>query len=143
MKKVINGRLYNTDTAEKLGSWENMNDYRNFHYFSETMYRKRTGEFFLHGEGGPASPYHERVDQNSYMGGERIRPLTPEEAREWAEEHMDADDYQRIFGEVSEGEGRTVLSVSMDAAVAERIRRMAAEQGLSVSELISRQFSGD
>ena len=140
MKKIINGKLYNTETAEKIDSWENMNDYRNFHYFSETLYRKRTGEFFLHGEGGPASPYHERVDQNSYMGGERIRPLTPEEAREWAEEHMDADDYQRVFGEVSEGESRTVLSISIDTAVAERIRRLAAENGTSVSATIEQAF---
>lgn len=140
MKKIINGKLYNTETAERIDNWENMNDYRNFNYFSETMYRKRTGEFFLHGEGGPASPYHERVDQNSYMGGERIRPLTPEEAREWAEEHMDADDYQRVFGEVSEGEGRTVLSISIDTAVAERIRRLAAENGTSVSATIEQAF---
>ena len=51
MKKIINGKLYNTETAEKIDSWENMNDYRNFHYFSETLYRKRTATWAANGSG--------------------------------------------------------------------------------------------
>jgi hypothetical protein len=62
-------------------------------------------------------------------------------AREWAEEHMDADDYQAEFGEVSEGgDERTVLSISLDAATADRIRKQAQEAGISVSALIASKF---
>ena len=81
-----------------------------------------------------------RFDQNNWSGGERIIPLTVEKAREWAEENLDADDYQEIFGEVSEDGARTVLSVSLDAATADRIRRAAAEAGMSVSAMIASKF---
>ena len=51
MKKIINGRLYNTESAKKVGYYNNGRIYNDFSFFEETLYRKRTGEFFLHGEG--------------------------------------------------------------------------------------------
>lgn len=52
MKKIINGKMYNTETATELGNFWNglsTNDFRNL---SETLYRKKNGEFFLYGQGG-------------------------------------------------------------------------------------------
>lgn len=49
MKKIISGKVYDTETAKELGSWSNMADYRNFSQFSETLYLKKTGEFFYTG----------------------------------------------------------------------------------------------
>jgi hypothetical protein len=51
MKKIINGKMYNTETAEEIGSWENTPYKSNYIYFKEYLYRKRTGEFFLYGSG--------------------------------------------------------------------------------------------
>ena len=34
--------------------------------------------------------------------GEKIEPMTPERAREWAEEFLSADEYEDIFGSVEE-----------------------------------------
>ena len=136
MKKIINGKVYDTDTARELGSWANMADRRNFSQFEETLYRKKTGEFFLYGEGGPASKYAQAVGQNEWSGGSRIMPLDFSEARQWAEEHLDADEYEAIFGAVSEDGSRVQVCYSLSAAAAETIKRRASELGITASAYI-------
>lgn len=100
MKKIINGRKYDTNTAKKIDSYSAHRG--SFNYFSETLYRKKTDEFFICGEGGPASKYGVAIDCNSRSGGEGIRPITEEEARLWLETYSDADTYESVFGEVEE-----------------------------------------
>ena len=102
MRKVINRRLYDTDTAESIGDWENCCDRGNFHYCSETLYRKRTGELFLHGEGHGLSPYGKTYGDGMRGWGEAIVPLAEDDARDWVEEHLDADAYESLFGPVEE-----------------------------------------
>lgn len=102
MKRIINGKLYNTATAKEIGAWSNNYNYGDFSYCEETLYLKRTGEYFLYGKGGPMSKYSQSCGQNSWSGGEEITPLTETEAREWAEKHLDADEYIEIFGEPEE-----------------------------------------
>lgn len=95
MKKIINGKKYDTETAEAVGSWSN-GRYNDFALCSETLYRKRTGEFFIYGIGGPMSRYS-KTDGNLTRGGEDIRPLTAAAAMSWAEEKLTADKYESIF----------------------------------------------
>lgn len=140
MKKIIEGKLYNTDTAQEIGCNYHGDGPRDFHYYCERLYRKRTGEYFLHGKGGPMSRYSRSCGQNEWCGSEKIIPLSYKAATEWAEKNMDADDYQREFGEVSEESERVVLSVSIDSAIADRIRREAQEAGISISALIASKF---
>ena len=52
MKKIINGRKYDTETAKHIGS-RSEGQPGNFEYFTEDLYLKKTGEFFLLGDGGP------------------------------------------------------------------------------------------
>ena len=112
MKKIINGKRYDTDTAKKIGGYQ----YRypsDFSWFRETLYKKTTGEFFLHGEGGAKTLYRENIDNNAWRGGEKLIPLTVKSAMEWAEKNLSVDEYEEIFGEVSEdGEmpGKTQIS---------------------------------
>ncbi|MDD6667772.1 MAG: hypothetical protein PUE58_07465 [Lachnospiraceae bacterium] len=101
MKKIINGKMYNTETANCVGYWENGYGCGDFQYAEERLYRKRTGEFFIHGEGGAMTQYAES-DGDAYCGGEKIIPISEDEAKEWAENHLTADDYESIFGEVEE-----------------------------------------
>ena len=101
MKKIIDGKLYNTETATKVGYWDN-NQYGSFNWCREILYKKKTGEFFLYGEGGALSPYTKSCGQNCWSGSEEIIPYTEAEAKEWAERCLDADDYIAIFGEVEE-----------------------------------------
>lgn len=103
MKKIINGKKYDTDTADCLASYEMggvaCND---IHYVAERLYRKKTGEFFLFGEGGAFSVYGSPAVGGGYVAGEAILPLSTAEAKVWAEAHMGADAYEAAFGPVEE-----------------------------------------
>ena len=101
MKRIIKGKLYNTDTASRIGSCEFSNP-GNFRYCFEELYRKNNGEFFLSGEGGPLSKYREQVGSGGWTSGEAIIPLTIEEAKAWCENHLSADSYIELFGEPEE-----------------------------------------
>lgn len=101
MKKIINGKKYDTGTAKKVGYWENHNQCTDFSWYSESLYLKKTGEFFLHGEGNASSKYGEDYGR-MLCSGEQIIPLAEEEACMWAEEHLTGDQYEEIFGEVEE-----------------------------------------
>lgn len=100
MKKIINGKLYNTETAKMLADW--WNGRSGFDRADEELYLKRTGEYFLYGQGGPMSRYAKSISYSEWSGGEKITPLTEEGAKKWALNHLDADEYMEIFGEVEE-----------------------------------------
>lgn len=135
MKKIINGKLYNTDTAKRLSEWVNdITD--NLHWVSETLYQKQRGEFFLHGEGGPSSKYAESIGQGNWSSGEKIIPLSYEAAQAWAEEYLDVNAYQAAFGPVEEDDSTVRRLISMPASVEERIKREAAQAGMSFSAYI-------
>lgn len=128
MKKIINGRRYDTETAQQVAEYQHSCQ-TEFDYYVETLYRKKGGEFFLHGYGHAASPYCVWTDSSTRTGGERIVPMTYTEAQDWAEKHLDADEYEAIFGEVEEDGTRTVLPVSLTTAQLEQIKRLAAQDG--------------
>ena len=47
-KKIINGRMYNTDTTEVLGSWDNGYPRGDFSFEEQTLHKKKTGEYFVY-----------------------------------------------------------------------------------------------
>ncbi len=103
MKAVINGKKYDTTTAEAITSWGNGCGAGDFNRIDETLYKKKTGEFFMFGEGGARSRYAESYDGGrSFGSGEKIIPLSDQEAREWMEAHATTDEYERVFGAVEE-----------------------------------------
>lgn len=140
MKKIINGKLYNTETAQEVSSYSTNDSWRDFSHVEETLYKKRTGEYFLFGEGGPASKYARRVESNSWSSGSAIIPLSYDDAKQWAEDHMDADDYMKEFGPVTEDDSRVSLNLSLPVSIVETIRREAKQKGISVSEYVASKF---
>lgn len=85
MKRVINGKIYNTSTATEVASFSNGfygNDFRNM---EETLYKTKKGAWFLAGEGGPMSKYSQPCG-NMTGGGKGMEVLTADEALEWLEE---------------------------------------------------------
>lgn len=102
MRKIINGKKYDTETAEQLASYWNELSTRDFRHMTEKLFRKKTGEYFLYGEGGPLSKYATSCGGSGFIGGEDIVPLPEQEAKEWAEKHLGCDEYEAIFGEVEE-----------------------------------------
>lgn len=135
MKKIINNKVYDTDTAKELGM-DSYSNPRDFNYWHEVLYQKRTGEFFLYGEGGPMSRYARSIDQNSWSGGQKIMPLSAANARQWAEEHLDADDYEAIFGLPDEDAEKVTLSVQLPADLSAQIRQNAADNGMSLTAYV-------
>lgn len=135
MKKIIGGKKYDTETARFIGE-DGFSNQRDFNHWSEDLYQKRTGEFFLYGEGGPLSRYAEVTGQNEWSGGEKIIPLSYDSAREWAEKHLDADDYESVFGEITEDDSKRPLTVSIQTEVFEMLNRMSAESGKTKSEIV-------
>lgn len=140
MKRIISGKLYNTDTARRVGSWDNGRYGKDFNRLSESLYLKKTGEFFLHGEGGPLTQYAEWHGDNERSGGERIIPLSIDAAKEWAEERLHADEYEAIFSQVEEGPESLYLS-NVPPDVVAAIRSEAKELGITMTEVVARRFS--
>lgn len=136
MKKIINNKVYDTETAVCVGEWSNGHYTNDLSYCSEDLYRKRTGEFFLHGDGGPMSKYAVSCGNNSWGRGEKIIPLTYEAAQKWAEEHLGGDEYEAIFGEVVEDDSRASITIYMSTAAIERAKRAASQAGMSLSGYI-------
>ena len=102
MKKIINGKKYDTETAKKVGCACSNVSRGDFSFWEEELYKKKTGEFFLYGSGGPASRYSKAVDMNTWSGDERIIPLTEDKAKKWCEKNLDVEEYEEVFGEVKE-----------------------------------------
>lgn len=137
MKKIINGKVYNTDTAREVGIWTNTWDHHSWTYEHESLYQKRTGEYFIYGEGGPQTKYAESTSDNQWSGGEKIIPLSPAKAREWAEKHLSADEYKAAFGLPDEDAEDVVLYVKVPAAIMAKLKTQAAERGASVTEIVN------
>lgn len=102
LKKVINGKLYDTTTATMIAELSAGGDWNDFRHLREELYRTRRGSFFLAGEGGAMTHYAQRCSDKSMTGGEGIIPLDEGEAREWLEAHADADTYIAVFGRPEE-----------------------------------------
>lgn len=140
MKKIINGKSLNTATAKLLGSWSYSNR-SDFAFCSEDLYRNNRGTYFLHGEGGPMSPYTRSEGQNSWSGDEQLIPMTEDEAKAWAEEKLDTEDYERAFGEAEEAApepSRTRVQVSLDNDLFDRFKAYSESEGIPMSRLLDR-----
>lgn len=101
MKKIINGKLYNTETAEMVGEYEKGRFRNDSGWYREELYRKRTGEFFLFGEGGGTSKYSAYL-VDAKDDGSKIIKLSIGEVKSWMEEHESVESYIEIFGDVEE-----------------------------------------
>lgn len=89
----------------------------------DDLYRKRNGEYFLHGQGHALTKWACSYGDMSGWG-EEIVPMTEEEAREWAEKHLDGEEYEEIFGAIEEDE----------ADLASTLKQLRQSTGLSQSD---------
>ena len=85
MKKVINGKLYNTETAKEIAYDEAGCGSNDFNYYCETLYITKSKNFFLAGEGHAMSRWAQSCGTSSWGWGSNIEPLTKEEALAWCE----------------------------------------------------------
>lgn len=101
MKAIINGLRYDTTKATDCGGNWDGNGKGDFHYWSAHLYRTpRSGRFFLAGEGGPLTQFGRGVlGQGGRTGGSKIIPMSLEDAREWAEQHLDVAEIEAAFAD--------------------------------------------
>ena len=136
MKKIIKGSVFDTTTAKHLGGYSYLKP-GDFSYFSENLYKTRSGKYFIHGVGGSASIYAEQVSQNEWEAGETIFAVSLERAKEWAEENLDCDLYIEIFGAPSEVEQK-IMTFSLDTNVESLLRAEQEKTGKNLSDIVSK-----
>ena len=99
MRKVIDGKVYDTETAKQIAGGYYSN-YGEFQYWCEELYRTNQGNWFVYGEGGEKFSYARTVEQNRTSGGNDITPLTRGKALAWLEVHnSDSDAIEEYFSD--------------------------------------------
>ncbi|MCK9432626.1 MAG: hypothetical protein M0R00_06680 [Candidatus Omnitrophica bacterium] len=96
MKKIINGKVYNTATAECVA--DEGRSLHNFYSTTEALYRTKKGAWFKHGESSAGGSYS-HWSGNSCGYGEDIIALEPDEVLLWAEQ---ADIYDKEKTRIAE-----------------------------------------
>ncbi len=102
MKKIIDGKTYNTETATHIGNRSHSYP-GDFSYCDEDLYLTKKGTFFLAGAGGAMSKYSQSCGQNTQCGGSGMEVLSNPEALSWCERYdIDSDIIEQYF-EIEEG----------------------------------------
>ena len=140
MKRVIKRKLYDTDTAIEIGSWDNGRYVQDINAIEEVLYRKRTGEYFLYGSGGPNTRYAKRSDA-TWIGGSELIPLSFDAAKIWAEEHLSPEEYAKAFTIPTNDDGKIATTITLPKIKAIALRRAAEKEGVSISKYIENLIS--
>lgn len=118
MKKIINGKLYNTATAKQI-SYDNDNPTGNWY---EYLFRKKSGEFF--------------VQHWDVWNGDSIIPISFKEAQKWLEDHGSAEEYEKVFGAPDENAEAVLLGIRVSAAAAAKLKQEASKRGITQGALL-------
>ncbi len=103
MKRIIDGKMYNTETATLIHKWDNGIYGNDFRSCEESLYRTKNGNYFISGSGGPMSQYSESHG-NSTSGGSRLWTLDKAQVMGWLEEHDGTEALEKYFSDaIKEG----------------------------------------
>lgn len=138
MRKVINGKMYDTETAKSCGYFKK-GDSGDLLYIYEELYRKKTGEYFLYASGGAKTKYSKSIGNNMWSGSTQIIPLDYKAAQKWAEKYLNGDEYEEIFGKVPEdNDGAETITTRIPKSTAEKLRRFQSVSGEKIGEIIGK-----
>ena len=100
MRRIIEGRVYDTENAEFLAedSCSTPGDLR--HTF-RALYRTKKGRYFFHGGGGALTEYAKPVGNGAVSGSERLWVVEEKEAIQWFAS-IDPDKALELFPEAFE-----------------------------------------
>jgi hypothetical protein len=99
MKAIIHGLQYDTDKATLIGEADSGPSESDLYLWSAGLYRTPcAGRYFLAGYGGLFTRW-----RGGSCGGSGIIPLEPEEAREWAEQHLTTAEAEIGFADMIVG----------------------------------------
>lgn len=140
MKKVIDGKMYNTETAKKLGEFDN-GRYGDHDYMEEALYLTKSGAYFLYGTGGAMSKYAEASSNSNWTGGSIIQSMSLSAAKEWAEKNLTGDEYEDIFGEIEEdGDEKEQLKAYVSPTCKRILNNIKQETGKTIGQIIEEKF---
>lgn len=97
MKKIIDGKVYNTETAEEIADWDNGFYGGDFEHYREELYKTKKGNWFLYKTGGPRSTMAVSVGAGSTAGSSDIEKYTEKEAVEWLKKRQKIEILQEMF----------------------------------------------
>lgn len=136
MKKVIRGRLYDTEKAGLIGKfYDEAKPGNDPDFYIEVLYKKRTGEYFLYGRGNAGSKYSV-CRGGAASGTEKIIPLSYQQAREWAEENLSPEEYEKEFGFPQRNDEKTIMSFNLKIGNVEKLKVISAKQDKPMSSII-------
>jgi hypothetical protein len=133
MKKVINGKVYNTDTAECLFLTKSRDvfekpsngPHREFepgHWTTYSLFKTKAGAYFLY-------------TMNEGENAPQINGLCYENAKKWAKLNMDEEKYKKYFcGEKQQGKSRIELYLSNNNIA--KLEMLKSKTGKSISQII-------
>ena len=127
MKRIIDGKTYNTETATLLAKAEE--DGGPFH---DTLFQTRHGAYFRHfGDWSYGGPYEHMLED--------IQPLSPAEAQAWMEAHRFTWLIEQHFGDQPEaGEAESRITVRIPDSLKTRIEVLAVANKQSLNAWIMR-----
>ena len=99
MKRIIDGIRYDTEAAGTVKVARYSDGYLgDFDFVNESLYKSKSGRWFLAGKGGARSNYATSVSVGCWSGGSGIIPMTSEEALAWLEARDFTDEIEEHFG---------------------------------------------
>lgn len=103
MKQIISKKIYDTEKATLVAEYSNGLFLGDFNRLYEGLYLTNSGQFFLHGQGGPHTKYSES-NGNQTWGIETIILLDNDQAYAWLEKHNKVNEIKTNFSEtIQEG----------------------------------------
>ena len=110
MRKVINGRTYNTATSKRIGGTD-----------TSALYKNTKGGYFLYME-------HLHV----------IDPISEEEAQTWAKKHLDIDLSTTSVKPSSDLVTRERVNLTLDTEIIANLRLLAEETGGVMGRMVDK-----
>ena len=96
MLKIIDGKRYNTETAEQV-LFHNNGKYQNdFGYRSTTLFRTNNGAWFIRHYGGPFTDMATSAG-NGLGWGEELEPVSDDAAFKFLQSHSDYPEAQEAI----------------------------------------------
>lgn len=92
MIKVIDGKRYNTDTAQLVYEYDNGRLTSDFSYRSKGLYRTKNGAWFIHHFGGAMTDMAVPVGNNGMGASADIEPVDDDDAFGFLQAHSNERD---------------------------------------------------
>lgn len=124
----LDGKKYDTRTSHRICTYAH-GKAGDPDYVHETLYRKRSGEYYLDGLGGEASRWH---------GSGGVQPLCRAWAEGWVLGNFGQTKYEEIFCPAINKEDKKRITLELRASVYAKLESLAESAGMSKTAAIEK-----